>query len=490
MDSGSRYIGARWKQLLSSAILDTSCGFPSATVTELLPAIRAETEPLSRAEGLLKAHQHLMLVSDQVLDDLRFASAVFASNARPHDEMRAVFMQAQVMRTLGYAQRAHCIIKHTLATRSLSVGERAALAYQGVHALTQMLRYDEAECLAQQHICPVLETDKGVAPRFIWWISLGYLRTQQFSRASRHPSLVTLDLLPGAGLDSAMVQHRLAQAQHCLGKARALTGSNLDSHILRLFELVVVGCTNVLAARVLYEDLVRDLSCAAPQLQVGMALNYGLLLQANALPEEAYKHLKLAADMARQHNMEGPLHEATYSLARLAEELGRHRVAVQYYEEFLRLHTRHLRLVENWFTDPSDLAVYGDAPQKVVIAEANLLISKPPYLRRALAALDATTSNPPSISGLAKSVGVTARTLEKAMKRYQGMTPKAYIRERRMHQAMQRLRSTGNAVAVIASELGYANVSSFSRDFRHVYGFSPSQARQQNPTDPVPMQTK
>ncbi len=480
MDAKRRRTNPPWKPLLQAALPQSRPGFPSPAIEQLLPALRAETEPMAKALGFLQVHQHLMLASDAVLDDLRFARAVFAANGRQHEEIRAVFMQAQVLRTLGYAQQAHSVVRHALKTLPLSLGERAALAYQGVHALTQLFRYDEADSLAEHHICPVLTGNKGVSPRFIWWVSLGYLRTQQFARASGHPSVMTLDLPPGAPVDRELARQRLDQARQCLESARALVDSELDVHILGSLEVTVVGSGGDMArAQRLYARQAHQLAGAAPQLWVGLNLNHGLVLHANGAPERAYRVLRRAADAARVHSLEGPLHMASYSLARLARELERPRVALQHYEEFIRLHTRQMRQLENWFTRAEDLSLYGHRPERVRIEEANLHIAKPPYLRRALAALDAAAAAPPSIKSLAGSVGVSPRTLEKAMQRYQGVTPKAYIRERRMRLALDRLTATDAPVSMISAELGYASVSSFSRDFRQVFGHPPSEARHQ-----------
>lgn len=485
MDSRSRPAGTRWRQLLESALQGSAPGFGSAAIEELLPAIRTEPDPLARAEGLMQAHRQLMQTSDQALDDLRMARAVFAANGRTHDEIRAVFMQAQVLRTLGYAQQACSVIRHAFSALPLSVTERASLAYQGVHALTQVFRYDEADELAQNHICPALEGNKGAAPRFIWWISLGYLRTQQFARAAGHTSVLTLDLPPDAPVDAPLAQRRLEQAQQCLSGARLRAEPGLDQYILRGFELTVLGCGAELAkAEALHQQLTRELVDAAPQLHAGVSLNHGLLLHANGQLEQAYRHLSFAAELSRQHAMEGPLHMAAYSLARLAQELGRHAAAIRHYEDFLRLHTRQLRLMESWFTAESELALYGRVPAKVRLDEAKLQIAKPPYLRRALALLAAATADPPSIQSLASSVGVTPRTLEKAMKRYQGTTPKAYVRELRMRAAFEKIQSTDSPLAAIAGGLGYDNATSFSRDFRRVFGCSPSEVRNQKPANP------
>lgn len=444
----------------------------------MLAKIRGETDPLQRAEGLLRFHQHERSPGPQPLEDLRFARAVFAANKRPHDEIRVVFVLLNSLRILGAAQCAHAVARRALEQMALSVEERAGLAYQGLHALTQLQRYEEAEALAERYLVPALDGSQGARPRFIWWMSLGWLRTQQMSRAACWPNITSLDLPPDREPDRQATQLRLVQAQQCLDAARDIAGSPLDRQILQLFEMLVLGCRGeVEAASALFDTIDAQCVTGNAAVQLGLLVNHGLLLQGNGHHPQAYAVLMRAEALARESDAHGPWHMASYSLARLAQDMGDTRTAVTHYETFVRLHAETRRQSESWFTDREELGVYGPRPAAVPVHPEQLRAVKPPFLRRALTQLDQRLCDPPSVHTLAQELGVSVRSLEAAMKRYEGLSPVAYVRERRMRRALEQLQHTGLRVGDIAAGLGYSQVGSFTRDFRKVFGLSPTEVR-------------
>jgi transcriptional regulator GlxA family with amidase domain len=69
-----------------------------------------------------------------------------------------------------------------------------------------------------------------------------------------------------------------------------------------------------------------------------------------------------------------------------------------------------------------------------------------------------------SVSALAEKCGVSVRTLERHFLCHIGQSPKAWLAEQRLHQAMELLRE-GSSVKETASTLGYKHANNFSRKF-------------------------
>ena len=80
-------------------------------------------------------------------------------------------------------------------------------------------------------------------------------------------------------------------------------------------------------------------------------------------------------------------------------------------------------------------------------------------------------------AALAEELGVSSAQLDSSFRAFYGMSPAAFLRMQRMHEASRLLRGTGFTVADVAGRLGYDNPSKFARAFRAVTGASPSQFR-------------
>ena len=78
------------------------------------------------------------------------------------------------------------------------------------------------------------------------------------------------------------------------------------------------------------------------------------------------------------------------------------------------------------------------------------------------------------VSQVCDVFGIGERALQRLTGRRIGLSPKWLIQRRRLHEAAERLR-TGNRVdlAMVATDLGYADQAHFTRDFRTVTGLTP-----------------
>lgn len=98
-------------------------------------------------------------------------------------------------------------------------------------------------------------------------------------------------------------------------------------------------------------------------------------------------------------------------------------------------------------------------------------------LKRALAVLETPLTEPPQLSDLAHTAGVSRRHFVRAFKTSTGKTPHAYARVHRLEQAADLLRTTKLSATDVAMQTGFGSSSYFARAFRQEFGFSPLEYR-------------
>lgn len=81
---------------------------------------------------------------------------------------------------------------------------------------------------------------------------------------------------------------------------------------------------------------------------------------------------------------------------------------------------------------------------------------------------------------LANYVGLSPRQLERLFKKYLLCTPSRYYLQLRLQRAQQLLRQTSLSILEISSVSGFISTSHFSKSYKEVYGYSPSQERAKN----------
>lgn len=83
---------------------------------------------------------------------------------------------------------------------------------------------------------------------------------------------------------------------------------------------------------------------------------------------------------------------------------------------------------------------------------------------------------PPSLEELAAAVNLSPFHFARVFRRATGLPPNAWLKQRRLEQARALLKTGCTAVAV-AMQLGFADQSHLSRQFKQVYGVSPGEYR-------------
>jgi AraC-like DNA-binding protein len=85
--------------------------------------------------------------------------------------------------------------------------------------------------------------------------------------------------------------------------------------------------------------------------------------------------------------------------------------------------------------------------------------------------------DPPSLNGLARTVGMSASKLKLLFPRGYGMPPYRYLHKLRMQKALEALTRDGMNVTEAAMAVGYSNISYFAKAFKREHGILPSEAR-------------
>ncbi|NOW44931.1 AraC-like DNA-binding protein [Novosphingobium sp. SG751A] len=111
----------------------------------------------------------------------------------------------------------------------------------------------------------------------------------------------------------------------------------------------------------------------------------------------------------------------------------------------------------------------GDEPDNGLdLAERDLRA-----IHQAHSILTETFCNPPSVSCLARRVGINRTKLQSAFKAIYATTLQDFCIERRMELGRKLLEETDEPVARIAELAGYGHPNNFSSAFKRVYGLSP-----------------
>jgi AraC-like DNA-binding protein len=108
---------------------------------------------------------------------------------------------------------------------------------------------------------------------------------------------------------------------------------------------------------------------------------------------------------------------------------------------------------------------------------SSVLFEGDPLVVRARAWIEAHMFEPFTIGSILTHCHASESTLLRAFRRELGVTPLAYVRQRRLEEALQMLESGRYGVTEVAARVGYDSASAFSVAFRERFGVTPSRAK-------------
>jgi transcriptional regulator GlxA family with amidase domain len=102
-----------------------------------------------------------------------------------------------------------------------------------------------------------------------------------------------------------------------------------------------------------------------------------------------------------------------------------------------------------------------------------------PKLLAVIAQMEENLEEPLSYAGLATSVGLSTRHLERLFQRYFDKTPTRYYLELRLNRARQLLVQTSLSITAVALACGFISASHFTKSYRGYFGHTPRAERRQ-----------
>jgi len=94
--------------------------------------------------------------------------------------------------------------------------------------------------------------------------------------------------------------------------------------------------------------------------------------------------------------------------------------------------------------------------------------------------MESNLEQPISTTELASMIGISARQLERLFRAHLHTTPTLYYQRIRLRAGHDLLRQTSMSVLEIAAAVGFTSADYFSRRFRVLYGYSPTDARRRS----------
>lgn len=109
-----------------------------------------------------------------------------------------------------------------------------------------------------------------------------------------------------------------------------------------------------------------------------------------------------------------------------------------------------------------------------------------PLVERARAAIEATLFEPFAMARLARTCHASESSLLRAFRAELGTTPGAYLRERRLDEALALLETGRYAVGEVAARVGYARQAAFAAAFQRKFHVAPSAVKRKPAGAPLP----
>ncbi len=154
-----------------------------------------------------------------------------------------------------------------------------------------------------------------------------------------------------------------------------------------------------------------------------------------------------------------------------------------YWPSLMTLYREHEFLIQAWASDEPWVAEAATHQHleagwfRVAAARGEASPVMDP-VERATSFLCTHYASAVEVGWLAQNVSfVSASHLTRCFRQKLGVSPYAFLRQVRMERAAQLLKTSADAVAVIALKTGYKNVSHFVRDFREKYAMTPKRYR-------------
>lgn len=442
----------------------------------LRPLFLAQRDPLLKARFLLKVGslRDTLQPITQVTDDLLLALRTFRANDMELEAAHCLARLAYWYNRRGLDNATLLTGRAALGAGSLPLAERIQVAGPMAAVLASQLRLPAAWSL----LADVTASAAGQVLNPQAWarVDAAYasLHLIEALRARRVPSVYCLDQVPGPPDGASYREHRALAERHLLAFERSGLPGDRPMHAM-------LAALDGDAERV--QTCLGSAEQATPDDSLSETLrlyNLGWCLRVLDRAGAARDVLQQALQrMERRAQNDRTLRKAHFDLHLCAQALGDFRLAHAALENYVRLGARmasqDLDVAQSLNRTIGVLPSGAPAAARPRHTEAApLRATEPPCLQRALQLQQTQLPRRLPLAHVAAQVGVSLRTLQAAARSYRGMTLTEMLRRNLMAEALRLLGDTGLNLREIAARCGYDDPSSFSRDFKRVYGTAPS----------------
>jgi len=145
-----------------------------------------------------------------------------------------------------------------------------------------------------------------------------------------------------------------------------------------------------------------------------------------------------------------------------------------------------VRLIRS-FGDPEDARVLGPMARREILYRAltseqggamRAIVQRQGHVRRigeVMRAIHEDCARPITTAEMMDMAGMSKTVLHESFRAVTDMTPLQFVKSTRLHRARALMLNDGVAASTAAFEVGYASASQFSREFKRLFGHSPSE---------------
>lgn len=303
-----------------------------------------------------------------------------------------------------------------------------------------------------------------------------------------------LNSAPSSGSTRLLLPPRFGEGELKVRKMRDATFSSINMCFfddVRLTETAQESafCINVnLGVEVIYDvtDLHQD--CRFPPRMISLGYSRrGEVYHTEIAKSDRVQSLSFffSAEQLRQYLIE-------FDQSILIQQINKARQMQVFVQVLISARHQYLisRLVNNPYHGSLERLYFESVAGELLIALLEALCQKKPtsisltprdreLLEMARKLLLEDLQNPPTITQLAKSVGLNVDKLKKGFRTQFNTTMFKTLTEQRMREAAEKLRRRDISIAEIAYDSGYENVSKFIATFKKTYGVTPGMMRKE-----------
>jgi len=427
---------------------------------------------LLEAEALLRLGKTFVPSTNprQVWELLHHAKSIFEANGLTPKVLSCRIALAQILFDMGEERNAITLAQKVLEDSQISAEDRAfahiliAICHSHVGELDVALRRLELVAMPLARLC----SNTPLVAQVKWAQGLTYIRL--------YMSIHCADLFRGWP-DMPAITAKLPACDEIISlfdEAQAAMPNGKHWPYLDIGKLLAQGLMGPAEASIATLDAIsKDCLRFDPPLAARTLFCKGLVLRRLRKPGEALEAFLDALECARQLQSWSITRDVLLNLSRIYEECADFRMAFETYKEYSDLRLRGL------ISRPKhDSAYFSHVDQNDHEERADhMRVLEPAFVKRATLFIMENLHRKISVDDVVDHCAVGRRTLENSFKEAKGSTIAQFIKNHKIRRASLSLLRTNVSVKQVSVQFGFQSLEVFSREFRSLFGCSPSRWR-------------